>query len=254
MQKPEGGHLLIRKILRDSVLSLLIGCTVSFLIYTTAGDLLAESPADAVSRWSRARVVSKRVMALDATVAAALGEMNLETNDLVEWHLDDPESNLRKLWQMKPADQKNASVIALYIVHQNRNIEVETVWKQAVSFVHYSKKYDVPLTLAVAVANTESHFNPDARSSYGAAGVMQVVWRIHSDLLKAHGGIHSERDLHDPEKGIAAGTLLLSRYLQAYGSTQRALGRYYGGPVENYWPKISRNINRVVSYGLEPGI
>ena len=244
---------MLRKLLRDSVISLLLGCLVSLFVYTTLGDLLAESPADAVSRWSRARVVSKRVMALDATVAKALNEMGLQPEDLVGWNLDHPDSNLRKLWQMKPLDQKNASVIALYILHQNRGIDPETAWREAASFVHYSRKYEVPLTLSVAVANTESHFNPDARSSYGALGVMQVVWRIHTNLLRAH-GIKNMVDLHDPEKGIAAGTLLLSRYLKAYGSTQRALGRYYGGPVENYWPKVSRNIDRVVSYGIKPGI
>ncbi|MDO9508875.1 MAG: transglycosylase SLT domain-containing protein [Thermovirgaceae bacterium] len=242
---------MIRKLLRDAALSLLIGCTVSLLVYTTLGDVLAESPADAVSGWSRARVVSKRVMALDATVATALGEMDLQPKNLVEWNLDHPESNLRKLWQMKPLDQKNASVIALYILHQNRGIDPKTAWREAVSFVHYSNKYDVPLTLSVAVANAESHFNPDARSSHGAIGVMQVVWRIHTNLLRAH-GINSQEDLQDPEKGIAAGILLLSRYLKAYGSTQRALGRYYGGPVESYWPKIARNMARVASYGIEP--
>ncbi len=245
---------MIRKLPGDPVLSFLMVGAISLFLYTILGDVPAGPPADAVSEWSRARVVSERVAALDATVAKALGEMDLQPEDLVGWNLDDPESNLRKLWQMEPLDQKNTSVIALYILNQNRAIDPETAWREAVSFVHYSSKYEVPLTLSVAVANAESHFNPDARSSYGAAGVMQVVWRIHSDLLRAHAGISNEKDLHDPEKGIAAGTLLLSRYLKAYGGTKRALARYYGGPVENYWAKISKNINRVVKYGLEPVI
>ncbi|HBG13912.1 MAG TPA: hypothetical protein DDW96_01090, partial [Synergistaceae bacterium] len=64
----------------------------------------------------------------------------------------------------------------------------------------------------------------------------------------------AERDRQDPEKGIPAGPLLLPRYSKAYGSTGRALGRYYGGPVGRCWPKVARNMNRVISYGLEPGI
>jgi len=91
---------LIRKLLRDSVFSLLLGCLISLFVYTTLGDVLAESPANAVSKWSRARIVSKRIMALDATVATALKEMDLQIEDLVGWNLDHPESNLRKLWQM----------------------------------------------------------------------------------------------------------------------------------------------------------
>ncbi|HOP52445.1 MAG: transglycosylase SLT domain-containing protein [Thermovirgaceae bacterium] len=245
---------MIRRLLRDFVLALVMVTAVSAVIYIYVGERLAESPVHAVSRWSRARAVSTRVSQLDGTVAAALSEMELQPEDLVEWQMENPESNLRRLWHMKPADQKNASVIALYILHQNNSISPMTAWREAISFVHYSRKYEVPLTLAVAVANTESHFDPGARSPYGAAGVMQVVWRVHSHLLRAHAGLRVEKDLHDPEKGISAGTLLLSRYIKAYGSTERALGRYYGGPVSRYWPKVARNMDRVISYGLEPGI
>ncbi len=269
---------MIRKLLRDIALSLVMVCAVSTFVYIYLGEHLAESPFHAVSRpgpvskftsgildidgtvnrafndWIKARMILERISELDGTVVAVLKEMNLQPEELVEWHFQDPGSNLRKLWKMKASDQKNASVIALYILHQNGALEPEIAWRQAVSFVHFSRKYDVPLTLAVAVANTESHFDPDAKSTYGAAGVMQVVWRVHSHLLKAHAGLESEDDLHDPEKGIAAGTILLSRYIQAYGSTERALGRYYGGPVNRYWPKVARNMDRVIRYGLKPGI
>jgi soluble lytic murein transglycosylase-like protein len=168
--------------------------------------------------------------------------------------MENPESVLRRLWRMDPANQKNASVIALYILHQNRNIQPLTAWREAVSFVHYSHKYDVPLTLAVAVGNAESHFDPKARSSYGAAGVMQVVWRVHSYLLMAHAGLEAEEDLCHPEKGVSAGILLLSRYMKTYGSTKKALGRYCGGGIERYWSRVSRGMKQVASYGLDPEI
>jgi len=269
---------LTRKLLRDIALSVVMVCAVSTVVYIYLGERLAESPFHAVSRpgkvvdfsskvldidgtvsrsfneLTRARIILERVSELDSAVVAVAKEMDLQPEDLVEWQMGNPESNLRRLWNMEPADQRNASVIALYILHQNNSIDPITAWREAVSFVHYSRKYEVPLTLAVAVANTESHFDPGARSPHGAAGVMQVVWRVHSHLLRAHAGLRAEKDLHDPEKGISAGTLLLSRYIKAYGSTERALGRYYGGPVSRYWPKVARNMNRVISYGLEPGI
>ena len=112
----------------------------------------------------------------------------------------------------------------------------------------------VTLTLAVAVGNAESHFDPKARSSYGAAGVMQVVWRVHSYLLMAHAGLEAEEDLCHPEKGVSAGILLLSRYMKTYGSTKKALGRYCGGGIERYWSRVSRGMKQVASYGLDPEI
>ncbi len=65
----------------------------------------------------------------------------------------------------------------------------------------------------VAVAHTESHFRPEAKSAAGAAGIMQVMWKVHAGLLRAN-GIMNEEDLNDPEMGIAAGSLLISRYLK----------------------------------------
>lgn len=140
-----------------------------------------------------------------------------------------------------------AELISQYIRKQNKRIDELTALQEAFAFIHYSTKYDVPLDLAIAVANTESHFDPQAKSGHGSAGVMQVTWRVHSALLQAN-GINSEEDLHDPVQGIAAGTLLLSRYLKAYDTTEKALGRYYGGSASVYWSRISRNLARLKKY------
>lgn len=137
--------------------------------------------------------------------------------------------------------QEQVTQLVGYIKGQNSKIPVETALEEASAFLHYSMKYNVPLDLAVAVANTESHFDPAAESSHGSAGVMQVTWRVHSALLRANGILEKE-DLHDPRKGIAAGCLLISRYLRAYGDTRVALGRYYGGSASVYWGRVSKNL------------
>jgi len=131
-----------------------------------------------------------------------------------------------------------------YIMRQNPRIAETTALEEASAFIHYSMKYNVPLDLVGAVANTESHFDPLVKSSHGSAGIMQITWRVHSALLQAN-GIKSEEELHDPRKGIAAGCLLISRYLKAYGNTQEALGRYYGGSATVYWGRISKNLARL---------
>ena len=148
------------------------------------------------------------------------------------------------LYTMMEVTHEQAALLKRYILNQNSGLSDLTAIKEASAFLHYSTKYNIPLDLAVAVANTESHFDPEAKSSHGSAGVMQVTWRVHSALLQAN-GIMSEDELHEPEKGIAAGCLLISRYLKAYGNTQKALGRYYGGSASVYWSRISRNLAKL---------
>ena len=134
--------------------------------------------------------------------------------------------------------------LSKFITAQNSDEGQESSLAQANAFWKYSLKFSVPVDLLVAVANTESHFRPQAKSSAGAAGVMQVMWKVHSGVLQAN-GIMSEEDLHDPEMGIAAGALVLSRYLRASADTKTALGRYYGGSPLVYWDRISKNLSRV---------
>lgn len=137
--------------------------------------------------------------------------------------------------------------LANFIVGQNRKIPHSTAIKQASAFIRYSRIYGVPLDVAVAVANTESHFNPDAKSSHGSAGVMQVTWKIHKNALISH-GFKDESDLHDPVLGIKAGCLVLSRYISSNKTLKTALGRYYGGSPEVYWKRVSRNIKKYDRY------
>ena len=142
------------------------------------------------------------------------------------------------------ATAENIRNLAVFITEQNANIPMESALIQAAAFWKYSMKYEVPLDLIVAVAHTESHFNPDARSGAGAAGVMQVMWKVHSGLLQAN-GILTEEELHNPDLGIAAGSLLLSRYLRTHDDLHTALGRYFGGPASVYWKKVSRNLEKL---------
>jgi len=158
-----------------------------------------------------------------------------------------PFGAVEDIYRLAAVTHEQAELIQRFIQKQNSKIDDLTALKEAMAFIHYTSKYDVPLDLAIAVANTESHFDPEARSKAGAAGVMQVTWKVHAGLLQAN-GIHYEDDLYDPEKGIAAGCLLISRYLRAYGNTRKALGRYYGGSASVYWDRVSRNLAKLRQY------
>ncbi|HEV8433082.1 MAG TPA: lytic transglycosylase domain-containing protein [Thermoanaerobaculia bacterium] len=86
-----------------------------------------------------------------------------------------------------------------------------------------AKKNNLPPELVAAVVNTESKFNPTARSRVGAIGLMQLVprtgrWMGASNLL-------------DPVQNIQAGAKYL-KYLsdQFGGDQQKVVAAYNAGP------------------------
>lgn len=189
----------------------------------------------------------------DVSVVRALKKMQLNVGHFDAWLEAHEDSTLRYLPYMPPNKQKEVASIALFIRKSNGKIDEKTAWREAAAMVHYSDKYGIPSALTTAVAHAESTFNPDAVSSKGASGVMQVMWRIHQGLLQSNGIKRSpgKNPLADPEQAIAAGTLLLSRYIRAYGSVQTAMERYYGGKSRTYQRKIDRNIARVLTHHAE---
>jgi hypothetical protein len=189
----------------------------------------------------------------DRSVLRAVREMGLVLDHLNMWIDQYPDTALSHVIFMPVAMQQNVASIALFIRKTNARIDEKTAWREAAAFVHYSAKYGVPVALTTAVAKAESTFDPDAQSPKGASGVMQVMWKIHQGLLNSN-GIHassSSNPLSDPEKAIAAGSLLLSRYLRAYGSLQAAMNRYSGGASSSYLHKVNRNIASIMNHHAE---
>lgn len=91
--------------------------------------------------------------------------------------------------------------------------------------------------LILAVVAKESSFSPQARSSYGAVGLMQVVPRMHADAVAR---ITHPEGLEHPESNIATGTSILKRYLvRAKGNLTKALSKYSGG-AKRYPERVTR--------------
>ncbi|MDR1965788.1 MAG: lytic transglycosylase domain-containing protein [Synergistaceae bacterium] len=183
-------------------------------------------------------------------VVTVMKEMGLSLEHFALWVSEHPGSAIKHIKYMPEPMQRDVASIALFIRKSNSKIDAKTAWREASALVHYSAKYGVPSALTTAVAEAESTFNPDAVSSKGASGVMQVMWNIHNALLKSN-GIHASpgsNPLSDPEQSIAAGCLLLSRYMRAYGSIQKAMDRYYGVSSTAYRRKINVNIARLMTH------
>ncbi len=82
--------------------------------------------------------------------------------------------------------------------------------------------------LVLAVMSIESNFNPNARSSAGAQGLMQVLTRVHLDKFAPFGGA---RAALDPVANITVGSRILKEYLVREGSVEGALKSYVGAAL-----------------------
>ncbi|HVC25860.1 MAG TPA: NlpC/P60 family protein [Acidimicrobiales bacterium] len=89
-------------------------------------------------------------------------------------------------------------------------------------FAAAASRYGVPIGLLEAVAQVESGYNPNAVSTVGAQGLMQLMPATAAGL-----GVNP----FDPAQAIDGAAQLLSGYLGTYGSTPLALAAYNAGPA-----------------------
>lgn len=90
-----------------------------------------------------------------------------------------------------------------------------------------SRLHDVPLDVLLAVAATESGWDPDARSTANAHGIMQIQW----PGTARHLGVTRVSELYNPCLNIELGARYLRELLDANGGDlDRALAAYNYGP------------------------
>lgn len=109
----------------------------------------------------------------------------------------------------------------------------------------YSRKHQMDPKLVQAVLEVESDYDPLARSSQGAQGLMQIMPETQEDL-----GLIAP---YNPEANIEAGVRYLKQMLTTHQSLELALAAYNAGPgmVEHYqgvppFPETKRYIEKVL--------
>jgi soluble lytic murein transglycosylase len=84
--------------------------------------------------------------------------------------------------------------------------------------------------LILALIREESRFDPDAVSSSGALGLMQLMpytaHRVKKDIVIELG---DDSEIHDIQKNISLGTYYFSKLLQEFGEIPLAIGAYNAG-------------------------
>lgn len=101
------------------------------------------------------------------------------------------------------------------------------------SIEHHARRHGLDPLLVAALIRQESEFDPDAVSSAGAIGLMQVMPATGRQLgrtLKL--GPVSRQSLHRPATNLAIGTYYLARLLERHqGKVEAALAAYNAGPT-----------------------
>ena len=148
-----------------------------------------------------------------------------------------------------PATEKNSeessSKVLSYLNLESAEDRLDTIQERAVTFIsrHFTKarekdikeavaqafvtgkKYDIDPLLILSIIAIESSFNPNAKSSAGAKGLMQVHVRVHTSKYKRFGGLKAANDI---EAGIEVGTEILREYINRTGTLAKGLKYYVG--------------------------
>lgn len=128
--------------------------------------------------------------------------------------------------RLTPEQQKIAQFVA-----KKYRIAVGDV-QHLVSYAYRAaKEFRLDPYLVLAVMSIESSFNPDARSSAGAQGLMQVLTRVHADKFAPFGGASAA---FDPMANISVGSRILREYLVREGSVEGALKSYVGAAMHEH--------------------
>ena len=91
-----------------------------------------------------------------------------------------------------------------------------------------SRLHDVPLDVLLAVAATESNWNPGARSDANAHGIMQIQW----PGTARHLGVKRVSELYNPCLNIELGARYLRQLMDDNGGNlERSLAAYNYGPT-----------------------
>jgi soluble lytic murein transglycosylase-like protein len=103
----------------------------------------------------------------------------------------------------------------------------------------------VPPAIALAVAQQESSFNPNARGAAGEIGLFQLMPATASFL-----GVNPS----DVSQNISGGISFLAQLFKKYGSWSSALSAYNSGSPSGSLNYASQVLSKAANYGAVPTV
>lgn len=133
-------------------------------------------------------------------------------------------------------------VLAIELVHQTRDFLDEKMYfpkdKEEPEKLVYedivraaSKEFQVDMPIIYAIIYCESNFDPEAKSSVGAMGLMQMMPATFEEMQGYLDETHDPEALFQPEVSIRYGTYYLSRLYRSFGDWELTFAAYNAGPT-----------------------
>lgn len=173
-------------------------------------------------------------VSIDALLATPLEEEACR----IDMHLD-----VRRKLVMDDSLQES---LAAHI-RKTYRISLSTAERIVRTAVELSNEYDADPLLLLSIVAKESSFNMRAKSSYGAAGLMQVYAPSHKKLLSELGVDIQHRKtidktlLSELDLNMTAGTRIFKQYERQYGTVEKALQAYNGARTDTTF-KYARKV------------
>lgn len=202
----------------QAVWSALVGFTILIVLM-----LCFHSSAHAATTYHRPHAVIRHlhqpVKKQQDAAPANFFDLSPEQQALIQWVLDSATPRLAP---------EQARQIVLLVYDKAKSISIDPI-----EFI--------------SIMRLESRFNPHARSSEGAQGLMQVLSRVHRHELAGHSA-------YDIETSISVGTQILSDCLDKNDhNLPKALNCYSGGGGRAYnqlFARFHREADHYVVYSL----
>lgn len=93
-----------------------------------------------------------------------------------------------------------------------------------------SAVFQISPAMLYAVIRTESGFDPEAISSAGACGLMQLLPETFEEMYLQEEGAAQEANIFSPKQNVFCGARYLAWLFRKYGLWETALAAYNAGP------------------------
>jgi len=170
-----------------------------------------------------ASLVRQRFSSVQARLSEISGQTGLDFGFLVSKNVEKQKTDEPKIVYNEAYYRRNPTISAVNVEETVENVGNSAPNDFNDLIEEASLKYGVSASLIRAVISAESSFRPDALSSKGAMGLMQLMPGTAEGL-----GV---TDAFDPAQNIDGGTRYLAAMLDRYGGdTRLALAAYNWGP------------------------